>query len=215
VIRGLYRLLTEISGPALPWWLRWRARRTKEDPARIAERYGIASRGRPAGPLLWLHAASIGESLSVLPLLEALVRDGWSALVTTGTTTSAALLAERLPPQATHQYLPLDRPSWIRRFLDHWRPDMVVWTESELWPNTLAAIAARGLPAALINGRLSDRAVARRRPSLRRTGCDCGQQRRQPQACGPGPAIRSAGIRGDAGRRGRSSGLAGGEHSSR
>jgi 3-deoxy-D-manno-octulosonic-acid transferase len=162
MLYGAYRLLTNAAGPFIPRWLDLRARRGKEDPARLNERRGQAVMPRPAGRLVWFHAASIGEALSILPLVDAAASQSWNVLVTTGTVTSARLMAERLPTKhqgvrVFHQFAPLDRPAWIRAFLDHWSPDLVLWTESELWPNTLTEIAARKIPAVLLNARLSDK----------------------------------------------------------
>jgi len=159
MLYGAYRILTTIAGLGLPRWLDTRAQRGKEDPARLAERRGVSVLHRPEGRLVWFHAASVGESLSILPLIEAAIARGWHVLVTTGTLTSARLLAERMPKAATHQFAPLDHLPWVRSFLDHWHPDLVLWTESELWPNTLSEIAARKIPAILLNARLSDRTL--------------------------------------------------------
>ena len=158
MLYGAYRNLTNIAGVFLPRWLAYRVRRGKEDPLRVAERTGFAGPSRPVGRLVWFHAASVGEALSIVPLIEALAAHGWQVLVTTGTMTSAHLLAGRLPPGAIHQYVVLDYLPWVSRFLDHWKPDLVLWTESELWPNTLSQIGARGISAILLNGRLSDSA---------------------------------------------------------
>lgn len=158
MLYGAYRTLTALAGPALPRWLAIRAARGKEDAARLGERSGVTQRPRPSGQLVWFHAASVGESLSVLPLIGAVQALGWQVLVTTGTLTSAKLLDERMPAGAIHQFAPLDHLPWVRRFLDHWRPDLVLWTESELWPNALHEIAGRSIPAVLLNARLSDRA---------------------------------------------------------
>lgn len=130
---------------------------------RIRERRGQASLPRPAGRLFWFHAASVGESLSVLPLLDALLaRDpALSVLVTTGTASSAEILARRLPPRCLHQFAPLDTSAALRRFLGHWRPDLAVLVESELWPQMLTETKARGLPMVLLNARLSDRSLRR------------------------------------------------------
>ncbi len=157
MLRGAYRLFSDLAGPVLPLWLKARARRGKEDARRLPERYGIASAPRPEGRLVWLHAASVGESLSILPLVAALKERSWQIVVTTGTVTSARVMQDRLPPGAAHQFVPLDRRAWVERFLTHWRPDLVLWTESELWPNMLALISAAGIPSVLINGRMSDR----------------------------------------------------------
>lgn len=160
---ALYRQAMSAAAPALRLLLAARLRRGKEDPARLPERQGIASRPRPLGPLIWVHGASVGEALSVLPLIDRLLglRDDLSILVTTGTLTSAKLMAERLPPRACHQFVPLDCPAWVERFLDHWRPDLALWVESELWPALLTLTAARGVPMALVNARLSERSFAR------------------------------------------------------
>ncbi len=169
---GLYRAATAAGGIVLPRYLERRARIGKEDPARIGERFGQASRPRPPGPLVWIHAASVGESISFLPLLEAVVGrwPGLSQLVTTGTVTSARLMADRLPPGTIHQFAPVDRPGWVRAFLDHWRPDLAIRIESELWPATVDEVHARSIPALLINGRMSRRSFRnwRRLPGLAR-----------------------------------------------
>ncbi len=145
--------------PALAGLLAWRRRRGKEDPVRLPERTGRPGRPRPAGPLVWAHGASIGEALSLLGLVERLTRRGFTVLVTSGTRTSAELLARRLPPGALHQFVPLDAPRYVARFLDHWQPDLALVAESELWPNTILALHARGVPLILVNGRMSERSA--------------------------------------------------------
>ncbi len=158
-----YRALTRMGGPLVRLWLRRRSRQGKEDPARAPERWGHAGRPRPEGRLWWIHGASVGESLAALPLITALLEAhaDLHLLVTTGTVTSAQLMAERLPPQAFHQYVPVDQPAAVRRFLDHWRPDGALWLESELWPNLLRTLKQRGVPVILVNGRLSARSAQR------------------------------------------------------
>ncbi|MGE5546918.1 MAG: 3-deoxy-D-manno-octulosonic acid transferase [Solirubrobacterales bacterium] len=161
MIAGLYRALTTVGGPLIRHYLDRRLRRGKEDPERFPERLGVPGRPRPDGTLAWLHAASVGESLSLLPLVERLAaRPGISVLVTTGTVTSARLMAERLPEGAFHQFIPVDRAAWVRRFLDHWRPDLALWAESEFWPNLLLETARRRIPAVLVQGRMSARSFA-------------------------------------------------------
>ncbi len=160
---SLYATLLEAGGPLLELYLRRRLKAGREDAERFSERHGIPSRPRPDGFLIWFHAASVGESMSMLRLLDRLLeeRRNLSILVTTGTVTSAAMVAERLKDRVIHQYVPVDRPAWVRRFLDHWRPDCAVWIESEIWPNLLTGIAQRGIPAALVNARMSERSHAR------------------------------------------------------
>lgn len=169
---GLYRAATGLLEPLAPALLARRARRGKEDPARLAERLGRGERARPAGPLVWLHGASVGESLSILPLVERLrvERPEVTVLVTSGTTTSAALLAKRLPPGAIHQYVPVDAPGAARRFIARWKPDLAVFVESELWPNLLLEAKVAGTRLALVSAKLSDRSFARwtKRPDAAR-----------------------------------------------
>jgi 3-deoxy-D-manno-octulosonic-acid transferase len=159
----LYRSLTASLPPLAVFYLQWRCRRGKEDRARVRERHGIAGLPRPAGPLLWIHAASVGEANAMLALIDRLrqTRPGIEILVTTGTLASARLLEQRLPAQARHQFSPLDLPRWVGRFLDHWRPNLAIWVESELWPNLVLATQARGIPMVLVNGRLSTRSYNR------------------------------------------------------
>lgn len=135
----------------------------KEDPARLDERRGIASVARPEGALIWFHAASVGEALSILELLRRLEenRPDLRFLVTTGTVTSAAVMGRRLPERVIHQFVPMDARAYVRRFLDHWRPDLAVWTESELWPALMIETHARAIPMVLLNARMSRKSADR------------------------------------------------------
>jgi 3-deoxy-D-manno-octulosonic-acid transferase len=154
---GLYRGAWALGAPAARLILSRRARRGKEDPARIGERLGVASRARPEGLLIWIHGASVGEAISVLPLVAALLhKHQRSVLVTTGTIASAKLMAERLPAGAFHQYAPIDSRAAVQSFLDHWRPDLALFVESELWPNLICETRARAMPMALVNARISE-----------------------------------------------------------
>jgi 3-deoxy-D-manno-octulosonic-acid transferase len=156
-----YRIATRLIGPLAPALLAWRRRRGKEDPSREDERLGYPTLNRPEGRIAWLHGASVGEGLALLPLVGKLIGRGFTVLVTTGTVASATILAERLPAGALHQYIPLDVPAFLGRFLDHWQPDLVLIAESELWPNMLEDVSARGIPLALVNARLSERSFQR------------------------------------------------------
>ncbi|HEY1258502.1 MAG TPA: 3-deoxy-D-manno-octulosonic acid transferase [Stellaceae bacterium] len=159
----LYSALTRALPPLGLLVLNRRCRRGKEDRGRLSERRGIAGEKRPPGPLLWIHAASVGEATAVLGLIERLLdtRPTLQILVSTGTVASARLLEGRLPARARHQFAPLDLPGWVARFLDHWRPDLAVWVESELWPNLVLATHRRGIPMMLVNARLSARSYRR------------------------------------------------------
>ena len=168
----LYRITTNLGAPLIAAYLRRRMVLGKEDPIRFGERKGIAGRPRPDGPLIWIHAASVGEALSMLPLTEKLLQSSSSltVLMTTGTVTSAELMRQRLPARAIHQFVPVDRLPYVRRFLDHWRPDLVLWAESEFWPNLVTLPPARGIPMVLVNGRISPDSMEkwRRWPGLSR-----------------------------------------------
>jgi 3-deoxy-D-manno-octulosonic-acid transferase len=171
MIFTLYRILTDLSAWPIRAWLRMRAWRGKEEPSRLRERRGLTEMPRPAGRLVWCHAASVGESTALLPLIKMIgTLPETSVLLTTGTATSARLMAERLPEGAIHQFAPWDRRIWIARFLDHWQPDLAVRMESELWPNTLAALRDGGIATAIVSARLSDTSVRgwRRVPSVAR-----------------------------------------------
>ena len=155
----IYRTLTLFSTGVLALLLAQRSKAGKEIPERLNEKKGIPSLERPSGKLTWVHAASVGEAQSALILIDRLLEHNPDSqvLVTTGTVTSAQLMDAKLPEGAFHQFYPLDHPSWVKRFLDHWKPDNALWLESELWPNMLHAIKKRNIPAVLVNARLSEK----------------------------------------------------------
>jgi 3-deoxy-D-manno-octulosonic-acid transferase len=158
---SLYAAAAGLAEPFAHVLLRSRARKGKEDPARLPERLGRPTRARPAGPLVWLHGVSVGESVSLLPLVGALrrKRPDLALLVTSGTRTSAELLARRLPPEVIHQYAPVDGPGAAARFLDHWKPALGIFAESELWPNLIAGAQARQVKLALVSARMTQKSA--------------------------------------------------------
>ena len=156
-----YRLASLLATPLAGPMLAMRLKRGKEDPQRIRERRGLSGLARPPGPLVWLHGASVGEAAVLLPFVERVTRMGLTALVTTTTVTSAAMLAQRLPPGALHQYAPLDSPLFVRRFIKRWRPDAALVAESELWPNMIVELKRSRSRLAMINGRISERSFRR------------------------------------------------------
>lgn len=156
-----YRLATTLATPLAGPLLSWRLNRGKEDAMRLDERRGYAGAERPAGPLVWLHGASVGEAMSLLPLIERLTQSGLHALVTTGTVTSARLMQQRLPAGAIHQFTPVDAPAFMRRFFAHWRPDIGLIAESELWPNMIVEAGRAGVWLAMVNARMSPRSHRR------------------------------------------------------
>lgn len=167
-----YQIATRLAAPIAPLLLAWRTRRGKEEPGRHAERYGMAITPRPSGFLVWFHASSVGEVNAALPVIEATAkaRPDIRILLTTATVTSARLARVRLPEGAIHQFVPLDRQGYLKRFLDHWRPDLAVLVESEIWPNLVLDTKARNIPLLLINGRMSASSYKawRRRPGMSR-----------------------------------------------
>jgi 3-deoxy-D-manno-octulosonic-acid transferase len=167
-----YRALTSLAVPFAPLILAWRTRRGKEEPDRRSERYGRASAPRPKGFLAWFHASSVGEANAALPVIETIAaeRPEVRMLLTTATVTSAQLARSRLPKNVLHQYVPLDNKSYVQRFLHHWRPDLAVLVESEIWPNLVLETKGEGIPLLLINGRMSSSSFKRwrRRPGLSR-----------------------------------------------
>lgn len=162
LLLSLYRAASSALAPLSGAWIQARARKGKEAPERVAERFGRYRQTRPQGALIWLHAASVGESGVALTLLSALraARPEAHFLITTGTRTSAALVARRAP-DCLHAFAPLDAPAYVRRFLDHWRPDLGVFIESELWPNLMLEAKSRSVRLALVNARLSPSSLAR------------------------------------------------------
>jgi 3-deoxy-D-manno-octulosonic-acid transferase len=162
-ILRLYRSAGWTLTPLLRLYLEARARAGKENKTRLAERTGHAAIPRPKGALVWLHAASVGEALSALPLLHriATTHPRLHMLLTTGTVTSAQVVAGQLPSNCVHQFVPVDLAPAVRRFFDHWRPDLAVLIESEFWPGILSELREREIPAVLLQGRLSEASLRR------------------------------------------------------
>jgi 3-deoxy-D-manno-octulosonic-acid transferase len=157
----IYQKLSAAMVPLAPALIKRRLKLGKEDPARIGERRGMSQGVRPQGPLVWIHGASVGEVLAAAALIERLRALNIRILLTSGTVTSAAIVAKRFPPDIIHQYVPYDSPRYVARFLDHWRPSLALFIESDLWPNLILSSAARRLPMVLINGRMSHRSFPR------------------------------------------------------
>ena len=157
----VYRRLSAAVAPLAPALIKRRLKQGKEDPARVGERRGMSRDTRPHGPLVWIHGASVGEVLAAAALIERLRALNIRILLTSGTVTSAAIVAKRFPADIIHQYVPYDSPRYVARFLDHWRPSLALFIESDLWPNLILSSAARRLPMVLINGRMSHRSFPR------------------------------------------------------
>ncbi|MAZ03851.1 MAG: 3-deoxy-D-manno-octulosonic acid transferase [Sneathiella sp.] len=156
---ALYNSLLFLGGPLLRRHLKKRLALGKEDPQRFQERLGHPGLPRPEGQLIWIHAASVGESVSALALIDGLLakEPARHVLVTTGTRTSAEIMIARLPAGAFHQYVPLDMKQAVCRFLDHWRPDLAIWMESEIWPNLIMQSGKRHIPMMMVNARITEK----------------------------------------------------------
>ena len=152
-----YRWLGAAAYPFIGTYVGWRAAKGKEDPRRRRERYGVTKVERPSGPIVWVHAASVGEMSAVSPLAESIAALGVNVVLTTGTVTSARMANSRFSGRIIHQYVPLDLKPAVSRFLSHWKPDLAIIAESEIWPMTILELGARRVPQVLVNGRLSDR----------------------------------------------------------
>lgn len=159
-VLAAYRLIGAAAYPFIGGYVSLRAKRGKEDRARRRERYGKAGHDRPDGPLVWVHAASVGETIAVTPLIRQITSFGINVVLTTGTVTSAKVASERLGDTIIHQYVPLDLKQAVSRFLDHWKPDLALIAESEIWPMTIMELGKRRVPQVLVNGRMSDRSFA-------------------------------------------------------
>ena len=160
----IYNTLIRVLYPlVISRYIKKRKERGKEDLKRFNERIGRPVLQRPEGMLFWFHGASVGESLSMLPLINRLLETYPQAhvMVTTGTTTSAELMGKRLPERAFHQYIPIDNPVFTTRFIKHWHPDLVLWFESDLWPAMLSGIKRKNIPLLLVNGRISNKSFKR------------------------------------------------------
>jgi len=156
-----YQLLSRLATPLAPTLLARRLKRGKEDPARLDERYGASRIARPRGPLVWVHGASVGELLAVGPLVERIRSKDFAVLCTSGTVSSAQVAVQRFPKTVIHQFVPIDAPRFVERFFDHWKPDLALFVESDLWPNLIIAAKERNIPLILVNGRVSERSFNR------------------------------------------------------
>ncbi len=159
----LYRIASWVATPLLPLWLRFRMHKGKEDHLRYQEKLGRIAMSRPQGKLIWIHASSVGESLSVLPLIQQISeqKPEVKILVTTVTKSSAKLLENKLPDCAIHQYAPVDSPRAIGKFLNHWQPSLALFIESEVWPNLITLTHRYGCEMRLMNARMSRRSFQR------------------------------------------------------
>lgn len=169
VVLFLYRSLMRLLAPLIvDPILQNRLKKGKENPDRLNERKGFPQKERPEGTLIWMHGASVGECLSMLPLIKKILQENpdFHIMVTSGTVTSADLMAKRLPERAFHQFLPLDTPQAAKRFVTYWHPKSVLWFESDFWPNMLHAVHQANIPLILLNGRISDKSFARWQKAL-------------------------------------------------
>lgn len=157
----MYRTLIQASFPLLiKPYINKRIKKGKEDPNRLNERFGQPKIARPDGKIIWMHGASVGETVSMLPLIDKILKEdkNINVLVTSGTVTSAEVMSKRLPARAIHQYIPIDNPKFVKNFINHWKPDLALWFEAELWPSLISEIHQCKIPLILVNGRIADKA---------------------------------------------------------
>jgi 3-deoxy-D-manno-octulosonic-acid transferase len=162
----LYGQLFEALTPLWHWLLQQRLRRGKETLASLDQRWMRNPPPRPEGTLVWGHAVGVGEALALAGLLKRLQEqrpDLHFLITTTARTSGQALAKQQLGQQFTHWFAPVDTPSNVARFLKHWKPDLALWCEMDLWPALIDATAQRGTPHVLVNARLRSAAVAKRR----------------------------------------------------
>lgn len=161
----LYLALRPILQPVMRRLVARRVAKGKDDPARAPEKLGQPGLARPEGALIWIHAVGLGEVLALRPLLVEMgrIRPDLHFLVTSTARSSAQVFNQNLPPRVLHQFLPLDGPRYVARFLDHWRPDVSIWSEQDLWPGAIFDAARRRIPLAYINARISQEGFERRR----------------------------------------------------
>ncbi len=161
-----YVALSHLLTPVWHLGLKQRLRRGKETPRSVHQKLGHEYADRPAGPLVWGHAVGVGEAMALAGLFARMAQarpDVHFLITTTARTSGDALRRTGLPPGVQHQFAPADTPGAVGRFLNHWRPDVAVWCEMDLWPTLIDATAARGIPRVLVNARLSEASMARRR----------------------------------------------------
>ena len=154
LVLGVGAVLSPLARPVL----KRRLAKGKEDPARWREKLGETDAKRPDGPLVWMHGVGVGEVMALRGLIEhlALERPELQFLVTSSARSSGEVFAKNLPSRTQHQYLPLDLPGPVARFLDHWTPDLAVWSDQEIWPRMAVTCAQRGIPQAYIAARVTD-----------------------------------------------------------
>ena len=158
-----YRIISYLLAPFLRLFFYLRCYKGKDRIDDVVNHFGVATIARPSGRLLWVHAASVGESMSALTYIKHILsrHDDLHVLLTTVTVTSADILRSQKIPRCMHQFVVADNPIWVRRFLEYWRPDKAIFLESEIWINILEALRSRNVPTYLLNARLSDRSFAR------------------------------------------------------
>lgn len=159
-----YLFTRRVLQPIMPLILSHRLRSGKEDPTRILEKLGHPTQSRPTGRVVWVHAVGLGEVLAVRPLITQMqaAAPDLSFIITSTARSSAIVLANNLPERCIHQFLPLDGPTFVRKFLDYWKPDLAIWSEQDLWPGTIHDCAARQIPLAYVNARMNNESHRRK-----------------------------------------------------
>ena len=162
-LRG-YLILRRVLQPVMRRVLAGRICKAKENAARAGERLGIATQVRPTGRVVWMHAVGLGEVLALRPLIVGMqqVAPDLNFVITSTARSSADVLGQNLPANTVHQFLPLDGPTYMAKFLDHWQPCLSIWSEQDIWPGAIHDCATRDIPLAYVNGRMDNKSTAKR-----------------------------------------------------
>ncbi len=155
----VYRVFTNLILLFSPIIILIRLFKNKEHPKRFKEKFAICSKKKIKGKLIWFHGASVGEILSVIPLIEKLEKMSKikQILVTSNTLSSSKILSNLKLKKTVHQFFPIDTNYHTKKFLDYWKPSVVIFIDSEIWPNMINNIKKRSISLILINARITDK----------------------------------------------------------
>ena len=160
-----YKLLTYLFYPFAKFYLFYRKLNNKEHPTRYKEKLSKINISRGDGFLIWFHVASVGEAMSILPLIENFENEKniKKILITSITLSSAQVLEKKYSysKKIVHQFLPLDVPIFTNKFLNHWKPNLSIFIDSEIWPNLISQISKEKIPLILINARITKKSFER------------------------------------------------------
>jgi len=161
----VYKSISSLFPIFSKYYIRKRIAKGKEHKTRWKEKIAIPSVSRPKGKIIWLHAVGLGETLALTGVIEsiALKRDNLTFLVTSSTLHSSQAFKKNIPKRTIHQFLPLDNKQYIKKFLEYWRPSIVIWAEQDIWPNFISQLNQKCVPQILINARVTKSSYEKKR----------------------------------------------------